>query len=112
MPELESEWRKIADEIRADILEHGVRDNLRQHYDTNALDASTLLAAVFGFLPADDARLRSSVLAIAEDTEHGFVLRYRNRRDRRWPERQGDFALIRSSGWCRPWRWSGDGTGA
>ena len=79
MPELESEWRKTADEIRADILEHGVRDNvLRQHYDTDALDASTLLAAVFGFLPADDARLRSSVLAIAEDlTEHGFVLRYK-----------------------------------
>jgi GH15 family glucan-1,4-alpha-glucosidase len=79
MPELESEWRKTADEIRADILEHGARDDvLRQHYDTDALDASTLLAAVFGFLPADDPRLRASVLAIAEElTEHGFVLRYR-----------------------------------
>ncbi|HET9006289.1 MAG TPA: glycoside hydrolase family 15 protein, partial [Actinomycetes bacterium] len=79
MPELETEWRQTADEIRADILEHGVRDNvLRQHYDTDALDASTLLAAVFGFLPADDERLRASVLAIAEDlTEHGFVLRYK-----------------------------------
>ena len=80
MPELESEWRKTADEIRADILEHGLRDDgvLRQHYDTDALDASTLLAAVFGFLPADDKRLRSSVLAVAEElTEHGFVLRYK-----------------------------------
>ena len=38
---------------------HGVRDGvLRQHYDTEALDASTLLAAVFGFLPRDDERLR------------------------------------------------------
>ena len=47
-----------ADEIRADILEHGVRDGvLRQHYDTDALDASTLLAAIVGFLPRDDARL-------------------------------------------------------
>jgi GH15 family glucan-1,4-alpha-glucosidase len=56
-----------------------VRDDvLRQHYDTDALDASTLLAAVFGFLPPDDPRLRASVLAIAEDlTEHGFVLRYK-----------------------------------
>jgi GH15 family glucan-1,4-alpha-glucosidase len=37
-----------------------------------------LLAAVFGFLPRDDERLRSSVLAIAEElTENGFVLRYR-----------------------------------
>jgi alpha,alpha-trehalase len=80
MPELETEWRKTADEIRADILEHGLRQDgvLRQHYDTDALDASTLLAAVFGFLPADDRRLRASVLAIAEElTEHGFVLRYR-----------------------------------
>jgi GH15 family glucan-1,4-alpha-glucosidase len=79
MPELEAEWRKTADDIRADILEHGVRDGvLRQHYDTDALDASTLLATVFGFLPADDPRLKASVLAIAEElTEHGFVLRYR-----------------------------------
>ena len=50
-----------AEEIRADILEHGVdsRGVLRQHYETDALDASTLLAAIFGFLPADDERLRS-----------------------------------------------------
>ena len=51
---------------------------LRQHYATDALDASTLLAAIFGFLPGDDERLRASVLAIADElTEHGFVLRYR-----------------------------------
>jgi alpha,alpha-trehalase len=78
-PKLSAKWRKTADEIRADILEHGVKDGvLRQHYDTDALDASTLLAAIFGFLPADDERLRKSVEAIADDlTEHGFVLRYR-----------------------------------
>ncbi len=52
---------------------------LRQHYDTEALDASTLLAAIFGFLPPrGDARLRATVDAIANDlTEDGFVLRYR-----------------------------------
>jgi GH15 family glucan-1,4-alpha-glucosidase len=72
-------WRATADEIHADILEHGVRDGvLRQHYGTDALDASTLLAAIFGFLPRDDETLRKSVLAIADDlTEDGFVLRYR-----------------------------------
>jgi alpha,alpha-trehalase len=75
----EETWRATADEIRTDILEHGVRDGvLRQHYDTDALDASTLLAAVFGFLPKDDELLRKSVEAIASDlTENGFVLRYR-----------------------------------
>jgi GH15 family glucan-1,4-alpha-glucosidase len=77
--ELESGWSGTADEIKADILEHGLRDGvLRQHYDTDALDASTLLAALFGFLPGDDERLRKSVEAIASDlTEDGFVLRYR-----------------------------------
>ena len=78
--DLISTWRATADEIKADILEHGVdkRGVLRQHYDTDALDASTLLAAIFGFLPPDDQRLRASVLAIADElTEHGFVLRYR-----------------------------------
>ena len=77
--ERERTWRATADEIRADILEHGIRDGvLRQHYDTDALDASTLLAAVFGFLPGDDEVLRKSVEAIANDlTENGFVLRYR-----------------------------------
>jgi len=75
----ERQWADIADEIHADILEHGVRDGvLRQHYDTDSLDASTLLAAVFGFLDAGDETLRKSVEAIADDlTEDGFVLRYR-----------------------------------
>jgi alpha,alpha-trehalase len=78
-PKRHDEWAATAEEIRADILEHGVRDGvLRQHYDTDALDASTLLAPMFGFLPADDERMRASVQAIARDlTEDGFVLRYR-----------------------------------
>jgi GH15 family glucan-1,4-alpha-glucosidase len=73
-------WAATAEEIKADILEHGVDDRgvLRQHYATDALDASTLLAALFGFLPADDERLRASVLAIADElTDQGYVLRYR-----------------------------------
>ena len=79
-PEQRAAWAETAAEIKADILEHGVdeRGVLRQHYATDALDASTLLAALFGFLPSDDKRLRASVLAIADElTEHGFVLRYK-----------------------------------
>jgi GH15 family glucan-1,4-alpha-glucosidase len=78
-PELQEEWRAVADEIHADVLEHGAKGGvLRQHYETDALDASTLLAAIFGFLPADDKLLRKSVEAIANDlTEDGFVLRYK-----------------------------------
>ena len=77
---LSAEWARVADEIRADILEHGVRSDgvLRQHYDTDSLDASILLAAMFDFLPGHDERLHNTVLAIADDlTENGYVLRYR-----------------------------------
>jgi GH15 family glucan-1,4-alpha-glucosidase len=79
-PEPQATWRGVAEEIRADILANGVSDRgvLRQHYETDALDASTLLAGLFGFLPADDGRLRKSVLAVAEElSENGYVLRYR-----------------------------------
>ena len=79
-PDKAKEWRATADEIRADILEHGVSERgvLKQHYETDSLDASVLLAAIFGFLPADDERLRATVAAIAEElTENGYVLRYR-----------------------------------
>jgi alpha,alpha-trehalase len=79
-PKLAVTWRATADEIRADVLTHGVSDRgvLRQHYETNALDASTLLAGSFKFLAHDDERLRNTVLAVAEElTENGFVLRYR-----------------------------------
>jgi alpha,alpha-trehalase len=78
--ELATGWRATAAEIKQDILDHGLTGDgvLRQHYETDSLDASTLLAAMFGFLPADDERLHASVIAIAEQlTEDGFVLRYR-----------------------------------
>jgi len=78
--DLEEKWRATADEIRADIEKLGVSDRgvLRQHYETDSLDASTLLAPIFGFLPGDDERAHNSVLAIADElSENGFVLRYR-----------------------------------
>jgi len=77
---LEKEWAGIAEEIKADILANGVTEQgvLRQHYGSDALDASTLLAPLFGFLPGTDERLRATVMAISHDlTENGFVLRYR-----------------------------------
>jgi alpha,alpha-trehalase len=74
-----TEWRATAEEIHTDILEHGVSERgvMRQHYETDALDASVLLAAIFGFLPADDKRLHATVNTIDKElTENGFVLRY------------------------------------
>jgi GH15 family glucan-1,4-alpha-glucosidase len=78
--DVQAGWRSTAEQVRADILDNGVSERgvLRQHYATDALDASTLLAAIFGFLPGGDPRMRATVLAIADElTEHGFVLRYR-----------------------------------
>jgi GH15 family glucan-1,4-alpha-glucosidase len=78
--ESQQKWSAVAEEIKQDILENGVDDRgvLRQHYKTDSLDASTLLAALFGFLPGDDERLKASVMAIANElTEDGFVLRYK-----------------------------------
>ena len=98
-------WHAEAEEIRTDILEHGVdsRGALRQHYGTDALDASALLAGVFGFLAGDDPRLRTTVLAIAEElTDGGFVLRYRTEEtDDGLSGREGTFLI------CSFWLVSG-----
>jgi GH15 family glucan-1,4-alpha-glucosidase len=79
-PDLTDRWRVVAEEIRADILARGVdsRGVFRQHYETDALDASNLLVVLMRFLPPDDERVRATVTAIQDElTEHGLVLRYR-----------------------------------
>jgi GH15 family glucan-1,4-alpha-glucosidase len=95
--DLAAGWTETAAEIESDVVEHGVdeRGVLRQHYDTDALDASTLLAAIFGFLPADDPRLRATVLAVADElSENGFVLRYRTEEtDDGLSGREGTFVI-------------------
>jgi alpha,alpha-trehalase len=73
-------WRGQADEIHQEVCERGVdeRGVFVQHYGGDALDASALLIPIMGFLPPDDERVRSTVLAIANElTEDGLVLRYR-----------------------------------
>jgi alpha,alpha-trehalase len=73
-------WTKVADQMRSDILDRGVSDRgvFRQHYDTDALDASTLLVPLVRFLPPDDERVKKTVNAIYEElTVDGLVLRYR-----------------------------------
>jgi GH15 family glucan-1,4-alpha-glucosidase len=78
--QLAKEWQAGADEIRADILAHGVSERgvFRQHYETDALDASNLLIPLVRFLPGTDNRVSQTVLAIADElSEGGFVLRYR-----------------------------------
>ena len=77
--ELAARWNAEADEIKAEMLANGVSERgvFRQHYETDALDASTLLVPLVRFLPADDPRVKATVDAIADElTEDGLVLRY------------------------------------
>jgi GH15 family glucan-1,4-alpha-glucosidase len=79
-PELAARWSAEAELIKADVLENGVdgRGVLTQTYGSPALDASLLLAPLMRFLPADDPRIRATVLAIADElTLDGLVLRYK-----------------------------------
>jgi len=74
------QWRKAADDLKAEILDKGVdeRGRFRQHYANDELDASLLLIPILGFLPPEDERVRTTVLAIADElTEDGLALRYK-----------------------------------
>src|SRR5438046_2096990 len=77
---LSQRWQEIADEIKDDICTHGAdeRGVFVQHYGAKTLDASVLLIPLVRFLPPEDARVRATVLAIADElTVDGMVLRYR-----------------------------------
>jgi len=78
--ERQEKWAEVAAEIRDDVCRNGVsgRGIFTQHYETAALDASLLLLPLVRFLPADDERIRATVLAVADElTVDGLVQRYR-----------------------------------
>ena len=78
--ELAATWQSSANEIHDDVCTHGVNASgqFTQFYGSDNLDASLLLLPLFRFLPSNDDRLRSTVLAIASDlTDNGLVQRYR-----------------------------------
>jgi GH15 family glucan-1,4-alpha-glucosidase len=90
-------WRKAADDLRAEILEKGVdaQGRFRQRYDNEELDASLLLIPILDFLPPDDERVRATVLAIADElTEDGLVLRYKvDTTDTGFEGKEGTFTI-------------------
>jgi GH15 family glucan-1,4-alpha-glucosidase len=75
-------WEAARDVVGEAILERGwseARQAYAQSFDSDELDAAQLLMPILGFLPASDARMRSTIEAIARElTEDGLVLRYRN----------------------------------
>jgi GH15 family glucan-1,4-alpha-glucosidase len=78
-------WRKVRDEIRAQVLERGWSDEKQaftQSFESDDLDASVLQMPLVGFLPATDERIVKSVEAIRRElTVDGLVMRYRTRHD-------------------------------
>jgi alpha,alpha-trehalase len=90
-------WRAGADKVKADVLDKDVsaRGVFRQHDKTDDLDASLLLLPIMGFLPPDDARIKATVLAIADElTEDGLVLRYRtDQTDTGFSGKEGTFTI-------------------
>jgi len=77
-------WRSIREEIHKDVCEKGYDARLKsfvQYYGSKELDASLLMIAKVGFLPATDARVKGTVRAIERQLmQKGFVLRYRTER--------------------------------
>jgi GH15 family glucan-1,4-alpha-glucosidase len=72
-------WRRVRDEIHADVCANAVDDRgaFVQSYGSRALDASTLMIPLVGFLPPDDPRVKATVEAIeTELMQDGFVRRY------------------------------------
>jgi GH15 family glucan-1,4-alpha-glucosidase len=74
-------WRKIADEIHADVCERGFDKELNafvQAYGSKRVDASLLLIPLVGFLPVTDPRVQGTLLTIEDRLliDGEFVLRY------------------------------------
>jgi GH15 family glucan-1,4-alpha-glucosidase len=78
-------WRSLRDEIHREVLERAWSDERQaytQSYDSDELDASVLLMAAAGFVPADDPRFVATVETIHRElTADGLVLRYRPQLD-------------------------------
>lgn len=73
-------WRRLRDEVRADILAHGwnpERGAFVQSYGSGVLDAALLLMPIVGFLPPRDPRVLATTAAIERELmRDGLVLRY------------------------------------
>ncbi|HEX8893054.1 MAG TPA: glycoside hydrolase family 15 protein [Terriglobales bacterium] len=73
----------LRDRTHSEICSRGFNPRVQaftQSYGSDVLDASVLVIPHYGFLPADDPRMRSTVAAIEKDLlRDGFVLRYDTR---------------------------------
>ena len=76
-------WTEVRERIRDTILQRGWNDAagaFTQSFGSDALDASSLMLPIVGFLPATHPRIRSTVHAIRErlTDSRGLIRRYRS----------------------------------
>ena len=76
-----ADWETTRAEIRAAILARGWNEQagaFTQAFGSEDLDASSLMLAITGFLPADDPRMKATIDATARrlTDERGLVYRY------------------------------------
>jgi GH15 family glucan-1,4-alpha-glucosidase len=77
------EWKQTQEEIHETIVTRGWSERANafsQSFGSDELDASNLMLALIGFLPADDPRILATIDAIEErlTDERGLVYRYRS----------------------------------
>ena len=79
------EWKPLADEIRQEILDKAWNEKVgafTQSYDSDYLDASTLLMEPYGFISAKDHRYIQTVKATEKELSiDGLMYRYKNKDD-------------------------------
>jgi len=73
-------WRSIRDTIHAEVCREAYdpdRRTFTQSYGSKQLDASLLIMALVGFLPADDVRIEGTVAAVQRElSDDGLIQRY------------------------------------
>lgn len=79
-------WCSIRDAIHEEVCARGfdrAKNAFTQSYGSKHLDASLLVTALVGFLPATDPRVSGTVAAIENElVQDGLVLRYRTEQSR------------------------------
>jgi GH15 family glucan-1,4-alpha-glucosidase len=76
------QWKKTQEIIKQTVLERGFNKKRKafvQSFDSQSLDATSLLIPLMGFLSPDDPRVHSTIEAVKKElmTKNGLVFRYK-----------------------------------
>lgn len=89
-------WEKEKDALRQEIIKRGFSKKMNsfvQSFDSEALDATSLLIPMMGFLPFDDERVQGTIDAILKKLTTDDSLVYRYQAEDGLPGTEGKFIL-------------------